>query len=111
MFLECSTKIQVMYTITFNSENPDDLKLLALFAKRIGIVVSNSQGEEKPSPEYLQGLEEGIIQGMEQGLIEGIERGALNKAFELARNMKASGFDKRTILDITHLISEDIEHL
>ena len=100
-----------MYSISLSSEKVDDLKLIILLAKRMGIQASDAIKPMEEKREYQIGLEQGIVQGIEQGLIEGIERGALNKAFELARNMKASGFDKRTILDITHLIAEDIDSL
>lgn len=100
-----------MYTISLYSHNADDLKLIILLAQRMGIQPKNQEPTKEESADYLQGLEEGIVQGMEQGLIEGIERGALNKAFELARNMKTSGLDRQSILDITHLISEDVDSL
>lgn len=100
-----------MYHLSLHTNSQEDLRLIDLLAKRLAVETSNITTIPAPDGEYEKGLEGGIFQGLEQGLIEGIERGALNKAFELARNMKKSGFDKETIIKITHLISEDIEQL
>ena len=59
--------------------------------------------------------EEGILEGLDAGLRvgkrEGIKEGADNKALEIARNMKAQGFDISMIATCLGLSESDIEDM
>ena len=58
-----------------------------------------------------KGLVQGLEQGLEQGIEQGIERGEKNKTIELAKKMKAQGFDFDTIHNLTDLSVREIEKL
>ena len=59
-----------------------------------------------------EGMAEGMAEGMEKGLAEGMEKGlaeGMEKAhYETARKMKAKGFDKKEIAELTGLTEQEI---
>jgi len=54
---------------------------------------------------------EGREEGRQEGLQEGRQEGAKEKAIDIARNMKAKGFDYGMISEITHLTKDEIKNL
>ena len=54
-----------------------------------------------------EGMAEGMEKGMEKGLAEGMEKAH----YETARKMKAKGFDKKEIAELSGLTDQEIDLL
>ncbi|OJV40521.1 MAG: hypothetical protein BGO29_10410 [Bacteroidales bacterium 36-12] len=58
-----------------------------------------------------KGLNRGLEKGLSKGRKEGLERGEKRKQTEIARNMKAEGFDTMVIVKVTSLSEKEVEKL
>ena len=71
-----------------------------------GLAEGLAMGEAKG---MAKGIAEGKAKGLAEGKAKGIAEGSLQRALEIARNMKASGMDIEQISQITGLSKEEIE--
>ena len=60
---------------------------------------------------HAKGMEKGLKKGRAEGMEKGIEKGAADKAFSIARTMKASGMSLADIAKFTGLTEEQINAL
>lgn len=58
-----------------------------------------------------KGKAEGLEEGLKEGKAEGLEKGLMKAKQDDARKMKALGIDKKLIINITGLTSEQIDSL
>lgn len=58
-----------------------------------------------------KGKTEGLEEGLKKGKAEGLEKGLMKAKQDDARKMKALGIDKKLIINITGLTSEQIDSL
>ncbi len=58
-----------------------------------------------------EGIKEGIEKGIEQGIEKGIEQGKINKAKDIALNLKNMNMSNEDISKITGLSLEEIKKL
>lgn len=85
-------------------------------AEEKGLEIGIEKGMKKGMEEGIQkgiekGIEEGIQKGIKQGIEQGIEKGELQRACEIARNLKAMGCDLEFIVKATSLSPQEIEAL
>ncbi|MBQ8651027.1 MAG: hypothetical protein IJ481_00670, partial [Alphaproteobacteria bacterium] len=59
----------------------------------------------------LEGRITGKVEGRIEGIEEGLKKGRLQEKIDIARNMKAKGFDNETIATCLNLDIKDIEHM
>ena len=85
-----------------------DIKNSVDTAKREGIAEGMKQGMEKSMK---QGMEKGMMQGMEKGMKQGMEKGLEQRSLEIARKMLAKGMDAASVMEITGLSAEQMQHL
>jgi predicted transposase/invertase (TIGR01784 family) len=77
-----------------------DIKNSVDTAKREGI----AEGMEK-------GMKQGMEKGMKQGLEKGMKQGLEQRSLEIARKMLAKGMDAASVMEITGLSAEQMQHL
>ena len=58
-----------------------------------------------------QGMEKSMKQGIEKGMKQGLEKGLEQRSLEIARNMLAKGMDAASVMEITGLSAEQMQHL
>ena len=58
-----------------------------------------------------EGFSQGMAQGMAQGIDQGIEQGALDKSYEIVRNMLKEKMDIKFISKITGLNVDEIKKI
>ena len=77
--------------------------------KYIDAMFTQRELDNYAGPVYRRGLEEGvkqgiakgIEQGLEQGLKQGLEQGTARRNIEIARAMRAKGYDIKSIVELT----------
>lgn len=77
-------------------------------AEEKGLEIGIERGMKKGMEE---GIQKGIQKGIEKGIKQGIEKGELQRACEIARNLKAMGCDLEFIVKATDLSPQEIEAL
>ena len=58
-----------------------------------------------------QGMEKSMKQGIEKGMKQGLEKGLEQRSLEIARKMLAKGMDAASVMEITGLSAEQMQHL
>lgn len=82
-----------------------DAYLKAKWDNENSLAYAKEEGEREGMK---KGEEEGLKKGQEQGLKVGFEKGVSEGLLLTARNMKAKGFDIRTIAEVTGLTADEI---
>ncbi|MBQ8651088.1 MAG: hypothetical protein IJ481_00985, partial [Alphaproteobacteria bacterium] len=102
-----------METLKYISLDDDTREIADLRRQTLNDMISETTlaREEGILEGRITGKVEGRLEGIEEGLKKGKEEGANNKAIEIARNMKAKGFDNETIATCLNLDIKDIEHM
>ncbi len=101
------------------SELEDDVFLEFFHKAEISALKGEERGNYEDSLKYFRDLhiieiqnhQKGMQKGMQQGIQQGIEQGEINKALEIAVNMKRKGLDINTIAEITNLSVDEINKL
>ena len=78
---------------------------------RDNLVTMGYAHDEGSSKGRAKGKAEGLAEGLAMGEAKGIAEGSLQRALEIARNMKASGMDIEQISRITGLSEEEINQI
>ena len=85
-----------------------DLRNQMAYARKEAIEEGLAEGRERGLAE---GREEGLAEGRERGLAEGRAEGSLEKAREIARNLKDMGMSVEDIAEIVGLNADEVEAL
>ena len=89
-----------------------DIKNSVDTAKREGIAEGMEKGMKQGMEKGMkQGMEKGMKQGMEKGMKQGMEKGLEQRSLEIARKMLAKGMDAASVMEITGLSVEQMQHL
>ena len=89
-----------------------DIKNSVDTAKREGIAEGMEKGMKQGMEKGMkQGMEKGMKQGMEKGMKQGMEKGLEQRSLEIARKMLAKGMDAASVMEITGLSAEQMQHL
>ena len=93
-----------MISPNFAPRNNGEQTTMAMTEDRDITNAINTARKEAKEEGMAEGMEKGLAEGMEKGLAEGMEKAH----YETARKMKAKGFDKKEIAELTGLTEQEI---
>ena len=89
-----------------------DIKNSVDTAKREGIAEGMEKGMKQGMEKGMkQGMKQGMEKGMKQGMEKGMKQGLEQRSLEIARKMLAKGMDAASVMEITGLSAEQMQHL